>query len=47
VTPGDVLRKVPLFAELSDADLALVAANAKLEDVAAHTCIMEEGSPPA
>ena len=47
MTPRDVLRKVPLFAELSEADLALVAANAKLEEVAADTCIMAEGSPPA
>jgi signal transduction histidine kinase len=43
----DVLRGVPLFAELSDDDLARVAAHARLEDIPADTCVMQEGSAPA
>ena len=42
-----VLRGVPLFAELTDDDLARVAARARLEDIAADVCLMEEGSAAA
>ncbi len=47
MTLAQVLRKVPLFADLSDADLDRVAANARLEAVPADTCLMQEGSPAA
>jgi len=43
----DLLRDVPLFAELAAADLERIAARARLEDVPAGTVVIEEGSPPA
>jgi signal transduction histidine kinase len=42
-----ILRTVPLFAELADAELARIAATATLQNVPAGTCIMAEGSAPA
>ncbi|MEO8701978.1 MAG: ATP-binding protein [Kofleriaceae bacterium] len=43
---AELLRAVPLFHELADADLARIAAGARLETIAAGTCVIAEGSEP-
>lgn len=40
------LRATPLFRELSDDDLGRIAGTARVEDVAADTRLIEEGSEP-
>jgi len=46
VSVVEILRGVPLFADVADTDLARIAGRAHLEEVAAGDVVIREGTPP-